>query len=96
MRWRFTTQEATRPAGPPNAAKLKKHSVCAVARTGQMRCTGSRKYKAFKRVGEIEEPALGVDTPSTVSSALHGAQAGLKELAQVTLKIGSKLREIEK
>ena len=37
-----------------------------------------------------------VDTPSTVSSALYGAQAGLKELAQVTLKIGSKLREIEK
>ena len=37
-----------------------------------------------------------VDTPSTVSSALYGAQAGLKELAQVTLKIDSKLREIEK
>ena len=37
-----------------------------------------------------------IDTPSTVSSALYGAQAGLKELAQVTLKIDSKLREIEK
>ena len=39
---------------------------------------------------------FAVDTPSTVSSALHGAQAGLKELAQVTLKMNSKLREIEK
>ena len=37
-----------------------------------------------------------VDTPSPVSSALYGAQAGLKELAQVTLKMNSKLREIEK
>ena len=37
-----------------------------------------------------------VDTPSTVSSVLYSAQAGLKELAQVTLKISSKLREIEK
>ena len=37
-----------------------------------------------------------VDTPSTVSSALYSAQAGLKELAQVTLKMNSKLREIEK
>ena len=36
-----------------------------------------------------------VDTPSPVSSALYGAQAGLKELAQVTLMIDSKLREIE-
>ena len=64
---------------------------------------------------------LVVGTPSTVSSALHGAQAGLKEVAQVTrvdtpstraqrctvqaglkeleqvtLRIISKLREIEK
>ena len=40
--------------------------------------------------------ADSVDTPSTVSSALYSAQAGLKELVQVTLKINSKLREIEK
>ena len=39
---------------------------------------------------------LFVDTPSTVSSALYGAQAGLKELAKVTLMISSMLREIEK
>ena len=37
-----------------------------------------------------------VDTSGLMSSALYGAQAGLKELAKVTLKIDSKLREIEK
>ena len=41
-------------------------------------------------------PNLGVDAPSTGSSALYGAQAGLKELVETTLKIDRKLREIEK
>ena len=52
----------------------------------------------MRRPGSNKLAQVAVDTPSPVSSALCGAQAGLKEatVAQVTLMTGSKLREIEK
>ena len=53
--------------------------------------------RAFRTIGALFHARFyNVDTPCLKSSALYGAQAGLKELAQVTLKTGSKLREIEK